>query len=188
MVHHSFAPEWSYEETKSLILGIDDLTTRTFAGITYVLGARLNEARSLLSKDINVVQNKLGEDMLLVQVFTLKNVHVEKRHVPINPIKEKEYADMLLWFKETFSDIKTIQDAPFKQRSEDLYQDRLRKYLDIHPHALRHLRVHHIDDKEVPGMQGLTPRQFKDLFGWALIETSAHYQSRTRGRDLTDLF
>lgn len=184
MVLHSYAPEWSYQETKERILAIEDRTTRYFAGVAYSLGARLNEARKLSPKDINIVQNKNKEDRILVSLFTLKNNKVEKRPIPINPIEEKEYAEMFFDIKKNFEPNELV----FQDLSTRTFQRRLKKYLDIHPHALRHLRVHHVDDKEIPGMQGLTPRQFKDLFGWALIETSAHYQSRTRGRDLTDLF
>lgn len=184
MVLHSYAPEWSYEETKQKILSISDRPTKFFAGLAYVLGGRLNEVKNLRPSDIRIIKNKAGEDRILVSLLALKNDNIERRNVVVNPIKESEYASMLFYFMNEYEP----KEQPMQKLSDRTYQRRLKKYLDIHPHALRHLRVHHVDDKEVPGMQGLTPRQFKDLFGWELIETSAHYQSRTRGKDLTELF
>lgn len=192
MVKHGYAPEWSYQETKENILSIEDPETKYFAGITYALGARLNEARHLCPKDISIVKNNDGEDRLLISLLTLKNDNIERRNIPLNPTMEKEYANLFFGIinaykpdEKPFHNNTAINGVGLNQRT---YQRRIKKYLDIHVHALRHLRVHHIDDKEIPGMKGLTPRQFKDLFGWALIETSSSYQSRTRGRDLTELF
>lgn len=184
MVLHSHAPEWSYDDTKRFLLSIPDRGLRDFSCIAYLVGGRLNEVRHLMPKDVTMVKTKDGEDRIIVSLFTEKNLHVERRPVPVNPVAEKEYADILLEWKNTFDE----KSEPFQDINERTIRRHLKKYLDIHPHALRHLRVHHVDDKEIPNMKGLTPRQFKDLFGWSLISTSAHYQSRTRGKDLSELF
>lgn len=183
MVKHGYAPEWSYEETKLLIMSIQSINLRRFCGITYVLGARLNEARMLRPKDIQLTKNKNGEERLIVSLFTLKNRHIEYRHIPINPFAEPEYASMLLNFKQSYEE----NERGFQRFNERTIQNHVRKTLDIHVHALRHLRVHHVDDQSIPQMKALTPRQFKDYFGWELIETSAHYQSRTRAKDILEL-
>lgn len=184
MVLHSHAPEWSYDETKRFLLTIEDPPLKDFACIAYMLGGRINEVRHLKPKDIKMIKTKDGEDRILVSLFTEKNQTVERRPIPINPIAEKEYADVLLDWKNLFDE----NSEPFQDIATRTIQRRLRNCLDIHPHALRHLRVHHVDDQEIPNMKGLTPRQFKDLFGWTRISTSAHYQSRTRGKDLSELF
>lgn len=106
------------------------------------------------------------------------------KDMPLNPLLEKEYYDAIIGVVAGYG----IEEFPFHYYCERTYRRRFRKYLDIHPHALRHLRVHHIDDKSVPGMESLTPRQYQDYFGWETIATSSQYQSRTRTLDLSELF
>lgn len=184
MVLHSYAPEWSYAETKERLLSIDREIVRDFSIALYCLGARLNEVRlGLRPKDITETTISNGEKRLLVSVYTEKNPYLERRNVPINPFLEKEYAEVLTKIKDGFQENDLPVFACYCERSYRLW---IRQALDIHPHSFRHLRVHHIDDQEVPGMKALTPRQFKDYFGWERIETSAQYQSRTRGKDLAE--
>lgn len=180
---HSEAPDWDYKLTKENLLELEAGLVRDFAVFAYVLGGRLNEIRRLRPMDITSIKVSTGQDRIVVSLPTEKNPHVTRRNVPLNPHTELHYADVL-WYWKTDNDPDTL---PFKLRSEDYYQYHLRRELDIHPHALRHLRVHHVDDQEVPGMKALTPRQFKDFFGWERIETSSHYQSRTRSKDLAEL-
>lgn len=180
---HSQAPEWNYELTKQKLFFIDPGPVQDFAVFAYTFGGRLNEIRHLRPTDITKIVIKNGEERITVSLPTEKNPHVTRRNVPLNPYTEIHYADIIWKWKETWDE----ESKPFRSYSEDYYQRYLRDYLDIHPHALRHLRVHHVDDQEVPGMKPLTPRQFKDFFGWWKIETSAHYQSRTRGKDLAEL-
>ena len=183
MVLHSYAPEWSYEETKEKLLAIPLEVARDFAITTYVTGSRLEEVRSnLRPKDISIIKISNGEDRIVVAGYTEKNPYLERRSIPINPLTEKHYTDVLLKIKYDFDpDI-----PPFMCFTGRYYQYKIRQYLDIHIHALRHLRVHHVDDNTIPGMKALTPRQFKDFFRWQKIETSAHYQSRTRSIDLAE--
>lgn len=184
---HSFAPEWDYEQTKKLILSIPEQAIRDYAVFAYVLGGRLNEVRHIMPKDINYTTTKQGEPRIIVRIPTLKNPKIEYRHVPINPETEKEYVEVIMEWKKYFEENNQPLYKPFFfGTNERMIQRKLRLYLDIHPHALRHLRVHHIDDKTIPGFKGLTPRQFKDYFGWSRISTSAYYQSRTTASDLAE--
>lgn len=184
---HSNAPEWSYELTKENLLGIEFEPLRDFAVFAYVLGGRLNEVRFIRPVDISSILISTGEERIVVSMFTEKNPNIDRRIVPVNPISEKHYVDIIWNWKLAMTALKGEKEYPFRDFSERQYQRWLRKELDTHPHALRHLRVHHVDDQEVPGMKPLSPRQFMSFFGWHLIETSAHYQSRTRGKDLAEL-
>lgn len=180
---HSEPPDWDYDETQSRILNIPNPHIREFAITSYVTGGRLNEVRMMRGTDMVEAINDAGEQRIKFRVPTLKNPHVDARIVPFNPLTEAHYYRYL---RTVF-----VSDAsyyPFQQFSERHYRRKIRKFLGTHVHALRHLRVHHCDDQAIPGMKGLTPRQFKDLFGWALISTSTHYQSRTRSRDMINLF
>lgn len=183
MVLHSHAPDWTYEETKEILLCIPTKWVKELSIILYVLGARLNEARNLRPKDIHLKKTENGT-RLLVELPTEKNPRIERRNIPVNPTTEKEYFETIIEYKyENYP-----EEYALKKYSEEWYRKKLRIILDIHPHALRHLRVHHIDDKSVPGLQHLTPRQYQDYFGWETIGTSSRYQSRTRSRDLMNQF
>lgn len=186
MVLHSHAPEWSYEETRSRLLAIPNSHMKQFAVMSYVAGCRINEIRRIERK--NVV-NKPGSDgvkRILLTYPAEKNPHIETRTIPVNTLEERWYA---LVIKEWYNDPENKRvKYPFYRFSERWYRMKIREYLDIHPHAFRHLRVHHVDDKSVPGMKSLTPRQYQDYFGWETIATSSRYQSRTRARDLADNF
>lgn len=184
MTLHSYAPEWSYEETKQKLLGVPEKHFREFFVLSYVCGARLNEARKIGPSDIEVKKNSMGFARLFITLPTLKNPRMEKRTIPLNPFAEKDYALIIKsWFKENKG-----TEKPFMEFSDRWYQIKCRTFLDIHCHALRHLRVHHIDEGSVPGFKALTPRQYQDYFGWETIATSSKYQSRTRARDLADNF
>lgn len=184
MVKHGYAPEWTYEETQKNLFNLPKGIVQDFAILSYLFGARMNEIRKLRPKDIKVITLSDGSTRIIGTIFTEKNPHLTYSDVPMNPNHEPEYGSHLLSWKETFDDQEEIM--PLKMRGERYYQRHIRKLLDIHPHALRHLRVHHVDDNTIPGMKPLTPRQFKDFFRWHLIEVSAHYQSRTRSQDLAE--
>lgn len=181
---HSYAPEWSYEETLKRILAVPDPHFRQFFTILYVCGARINEGRGILTKDVVMGRNSFNHQRLYITVPTEKNPHQEKRTLAINPYGESEYFNIIKeWRKlpETKRNPK-----PFQTYSTRWYQYMAKKYMGIHSHALRHLRVHHIDDKTVPKMKGFTPKQYKDYFGWSMISTSAQYQSRTTAQNFAD--
>lgn len=184
MVLHSFAPDWPYEETKERLLKIPEKHFRAFAVFLYVLGARINEGRKLRFSDVSIVQTGRGE-RVVVSLYTEKNPRVERRNVPINPLTEKDFFKII---DEELDHAMNINRNSLFPYSERYYRKKIRTYLDVHPHALRHLRVHHIDDKSVPGLDSLTPRQYQDYFGWETIATSSKYQSRTRSRDLAERF
>lgn len=184
MTLHTYAPEWSYEETKDKLLEVQDDHFKQFFVLSYVVGARINEARMIQTKDIELKRNSLGQKRLMITVPTLKNRHMEKRTVPLNPFEEVEYSAVI---KQFFKQNKGVE-FPFHKYSKRWYQFKCKEILQIHNHALRHLRVHHIDEASVPGFKSLTPRQYQDFFGWETIATSSKYQSRTRAKDLADNF
>jgi len=182
MTKHSDAPDWDYQTTKEMLFTIDDYLIRSFVVFAYVLGGRMNEIMPIRPKDIEWRTMPDKTNRIIGHIVNLKNPHRTSKSIPLNPINEKEYSEQMLSFKESFSE----ESMPFQQFSSRYYQLKIRTLLDIHPHALRHLRVHHVDDNTVPGMTALTPRQFQDFFGWSKISTSSHYQSRTRSMDLAE--
>lgn len=215
MAHHSSAPDWSYHDTKKKILSIPDVRARDFCVFAYCFGGRINEICSIRPEEITLIELPNGEDRINLFLRTEKNPNMAYRNVPMNPLNEPEYASVVLNWKDVMEDPLSYVELEFffqkryaklKARAEkkglpfsgdslvrpfNVYEDRsyrlwVRTFLDIHPHALRHLRVHHVDDNTIPGMKALTPRQFKDFFGWKRIETSATYQSRTRSQDLAE--
>lgn len=183
MTKHSEAPEWTYEETKEKILSTPNKHFRAFITISYIAGLRISEAIAFRAIDTYETKSENGTDYFIMRLPNRKNPHRTIKEIPINKITEKEYYEIIKTFIQ--GDQKVF---PFYDYSKRTYQRKIKYYLDIHPHALRHLRVHHIDDQTIPGMKGLTPRQYKDYFGWHKIGTSSHYQSRTKTLDLMNQF
>lgn len=183
MTKHSEAPDWTYQDTQERLLSIPDMHYRGFACLSYVGGLRINEAMDFQPKNISIIDTKLGP-RILFRVRNEKNPNRRTKDMPVNPLTEREY---LVAINDSIYQLRP-EDYPFKIHCERTYRSKIRRYLDIHPHALRHLRVHHIDDKTVPGMSSLTPRQYQDYFGWESIATSSKYQSRTRSKDLSEMF
>lgn len=180
---HTEAPDWDYPTTLDIIREVPNTHLRGFIALSYVGGLRINEARWFQSKNMGIISTQRG-DRVVFRIRNEKNPYRAFKDIPLNPVTEKEY----LGFINEAIDHKQPNDFIFQQQCERWYRLHIRKNLDIHPHALRHLRVHHIDDRSIPGMESLTPRQYQDYFGWASISTSSKYQSRTRSMDLANLF
>lgn len=185
MVKHSTVPNWTYQETKQNLLTLPDPRMKILSIMLYVCCARLNEAYPMRPKDIQPYQDEhpapnTSPNRIKIELLTLKNPHIDKRYTGLSEKNEPEYYTLINQWKQDNQPL----SQPFKQMSmgERHYRYQLRKTLDIHPHALRHLRVHHLLEREIPNVEAFNVQEFQDYGGWANIQTAAHYQRRSRAR------
>lgn len=176
MTKHSEVPNWDYEQTKNMLLGIRHPLARDYSILAYCYGARLNEALSVKPIDFSLVETDKGPKLFL-NLVTLKNPHLERRFIPMNPSAEA-------WYFPTLQ--RMMQKQP-REENYFHYGDRWIKKvvkrpfplgLGIHSHSLRHLRIRHDNNHSIPARGALTVAQYKYFYGWAKFETAAHYQGK----------
>jgi len=137
---------YSYEYTKELIEGIDDVETQRWACLLYGTGCRVSESKLIEVKDITKQTKSDGNTYLVVRCPVLKK-HDGKLHFRQAPIRMDE-----TWLVKPILALKKLMvvDGPHSPlvvvHRATIFR-KLIKELGINPHGFRKLRATHLATK-----------------------------------------
>lgn len=191
MVRHTPKPEWSYADTLSRLQDIPDDHIRLFSLASYVLGGRLNEIRAIKPADVSYYLDENKNKFFYTTLISLKHRRITKkgtyqgeasatRVIPTSIKNEPHYAQALNEVALT----KPKNQKIFQEYSDRTYRKKVRQYLDLKPHNLRHLRARHLAKGKVPGQKELNAPEMCYFFGWIKYETARYYLEQATPQEI----
>jgi len=160
--------EFSEEEIKIIVRGIDNLRTKALACVLYLTGARVSEVvKELRKEDVSfgeVINGKSYTVFRGVLILKRRDVQILRRNIPINEEHDAFFIRIVKAYVEIMRGNVLFNFS--RQRAHQLLYD---KY-DVNPHCFRHARLTHLAGSH--RFSGFKLRQFT---GWKKADSANPY-------------